>query len=85
MSKVLAINGGLPEVKGPIGRFDTIGALEELFATRALRNHPLSGYMAGRLRGGYEVQQLEEEWAGKMGVKHAVACNSATSGLLAAC
>lgn len=45
---------------------------------------PWSGYKAGLPRGGHCVQQLEEAWAGRFGVKHAIACNSATSGLLAA-
>jgi len=34
--------------------------------------------------GGPEVQAFEKEWAAKFGVKHAVAMNSATSGLIAA-
>jgi dTDP-4-amino-4,6-dideoxygalactose transaminase len=45
---------------------------------------PLSGYLAGKERGGFHVQHLEEEWAQTFGVKHAIACNSATSGLMAA-
>ncbi len=52
----------------------------ELLAT----GKPLSGYLAGRERGGYFVQILEETWASTFHVKHAIACNSATSGLLAA-
>lgn len=35
--------------------------------------------------GGREVRALEEEWAQKFGVRHAIACNSATSGLFIAC
>lgn len=45
---------------------------------------PLSGYLAGKPRGGYHVVALEEAWAQTFKVKHAIACNSATSGLLAA-
>lgn len=44
----------------------------------------LSGYLAGRKRGGRFVQMLEDEWSNTFNVKHAIACNSATSGLLAA-
>lgn len=45
---------------------------------------PLSGYLAGKPRGGIFVENLETEWAAMFDVKHAIACNSATSGLLAA-
>jgi perosamine synthetase len=45
---------------------------------------PLSGYLAGKERGGVYVQALEAEWAETFEVKHAIACNSATSGLMAA-
>lgn len=67
----------------PIERFNTIGPAERYVVQDALKQR-LSGYLAGDLRGGYYVQELEEDWAGAMGVKHAIACNSATSGLLAA-
>lgn len=45
---------------------------------------PLSGYKAGYSRGGRFVRELEDKWADKLHIKHAIACNSATSGLLAA-
>lgn len=44
----------------------------------------LSGYLAGNPFGGQAVQRLERVWEHKFGRKHAIACNSATSGLLAA-
>lgn len=44
----------------------------------------LSGYKAGAARGGKYVRHLEDKWAERFGVTHAIACNSATSGLLAA-
>lgn len=47
-------------------------------------NSPLSGYLAGKERGGDYVVALEDEWQKTFKVKHAIACNSATSGLLAA-
>lgn len=47
-------------------------------------NMPLSGFLAGEERGGTLVRMLEEDWAAAMGVRHAIACNSATSGLMAA-
>lgn len=45
---------------------------------------PLSGYLAGKEHGGYHVRNLEMRWADTFKVKHAIACNSATSGLMAA-
>src|SRR5258705_13826318 len=45
---------------------------------------PVSGYLAGRGRGGKCVCALEDAWVKTFKVKHAIACNSATSGLLAA-
>jgi len=46
---------------------------------------PLSGYLAGNPWGGAAVQRLEEMWCTKFNRRHAICCNSATSGLLAAC
>jgi perosamine synthetase len=63
--------------------FNTIGE-REAHAVLEVLKAPLSGYLAGKARGGDAVQLLEEEWARTFGVKHAIACNSATSGLLAA-
>jgi perosamine synthetase len=63
--------------------FNTIGEREARALIEVLKE-PLSGYLAGKARGGDAVQLLEEEWAKTFGVKHAIACNSATSGLMAA-
>lgn len=54
------------------------------FSFRARRGAPLSGYLAGRPRGGDQVILLEEAWSKVFNVKHSIAVNSATSGLLAA-
>lgn len=45
---------------------------------------PLSDYLAGKPRGGEMVCALEDAWCETFHVKHAIAVNSATSGLLAA-
>lgn len=45
---------------------------------------PLSGYLAGKPRGGDYVVALENAWSETFHVKHSIAVNSATSGLLAA-
>lgn len=72
-------------VKGPILPFNTIG-MNEMASIQALGNKPVfSGFLGGELRGGYTVQYLESMWCEKFGCTHAIAVNSATSGLLAAC
>lgn len=81
----LAINGGKPNVTAPLPRFSTIGQAEIEAAELVLHGGTLSGFLGGETRGGYWVRRLEDKWAQTFGVKHAVACNSATSGLLAAC
>jgi dTDP-4-amino-4,6-dideoxygalactose transaminase len=68
---------------GEIKPFNTISYGEIARAIDAMRG-PLSGYLAGRERGGFTVQALEDAWAQAFHVKHAIACNSATSGLMAA-
>lgn len=62
-----------------------IGELEARAAYKAVRKYPLSGFLGGEQRGGRFVCELEDRWTTKFKVKHAIACNSATSGLLAAC
>lgn len=49
-----------------------------------LQDAPLSGYLAGNPHGGAAVQRLEEWWKSKYDRRHAIAVNSATSGLFAA-
>jgi len=59
---------------------------EELEAVkRVFKSGVFSGYLAGKLTGGYEVEALEREWEEYFNVKHAIAVNSATSGLYCAC
>ena len=81
----LAINGGTPAIRSKIARFNTIGEQEISAVEKAMRAGPLSGYLAGDRDGGTQVYLLEREFAVAANVKHAIACNSATSGLLAAC
>ncbi len=71
---------------GPLKRFDTIGMNEIDTVLKAVGgNRPLSGYIGGNPRGGYWVERLADEWKNAFKVQYAVPCNSATSGLLAAC
>lgn len=73
----------MPEVKGEIARYNSISRIEAQRAMEAMRG-PLSGFIGGEARGGKYVRALEDVWGEGFGVKHAIACNSATSGLLAA-
>lgn len=75
----------MPIVEGELKPFWTFGPAERSRAAMLLESGPLSGYLGGVRKGGYWVERLEEEWAAKFKVKHAIACNSATSGLLLAC
>lgn len=70
---------------GPLKRFNTIGPKERQNVLDALRGRPLSGYIGGDPSGGYYIEKLKDEWAKTFCVEHAIPCNSATSGLLAAC
>ena len=68
----------------PLPKFSTIGTAEKSNLSKAMRK-PLSGYLGGEVRGGYWVERLSDEWCGTFDCKYAIPCNSATSGLLAAC
>lgn len=64
--------------------FWTIGKPERDNIMDAIRR-PLSGYIGGRSTGGYWCTRLADEWCSTFHTQYAVPCNSATSGLLAAC
>ena len=65
--------------------FSSIGRYEASAASDVIMNGVLSGYLATEPTGGFEVRRLEADWARTFRTDHAVACNSATSGLFAAC
>ncbi len=72
---------------GPLAPFNTIDGKEIANVLDAMKRGPLSGYLGGKLRSdGYWVNRLEKEWtyALRTGI-YSIACNSATSALLAAC
>jgi dTDP-4-amino-4,6-dideoxygalactose transaminase len=76
---------------GPILPFNGIGLEERnmvgnltALAMCTSGHAPLSGYLAGKFDGGTYVRALESAWCETFDVAHAIACNSATSGLLAA-
>jgi len=84
----LAINGGTPIRSKNFPSQITVGKEEEEAAVNVIRTGRLShfrGNWSDAFYGGPEIQALEKEWATKFNVKHAIAVNSATSGLIAAC
>lgn len=92
-ARTLAINGGTPV--RPHGKkwLDNIttGVEEKEALARVIDSGYLSLYEGSHTPdepfsfiGGPEVQALEKEWAHLYGTKHAIAMNSATSGLYAA-
>ncbi len=71
-------------------RFNTIDCKEIHAASMAVQeaaddHSPLSGYIGSKSFGGTWCVALEAVWRETFGTKHAIAVNSATSGLLAAC
>ncbi len=83
----LAINGG-PKIRTrPFAFYNTIGKEEISAVNKVLKNGILSKFLGAwheNFYGGDQVRALESEWARYFGVKHAIAVNSATSGLIAA-
>lgn len=73
-----------PAYLPPLPAFFTIGVRELYNVAKSLRK-PLSGYLGGIGSDGYWITKLTEAWRGTFGTKYAIPCNSATSGLLAAC
>jgi len=83
----LAINGGTPVRTTPFPRYNTIGDEEKRAVMEVLDDGVLSQFLGTwhpNFYGGPRVQKLEREWAAYFGARHAVAVNSATSGLYAA-
>ncbi|RPI79164.1 MAG: DegT/DnrJ/EryC1/StrS family aminotransferase [Desulfobacteraceae bacterium] len=83
----LAINGGKPVREKPFPAHITIGSEEKKEVMKVLDSGILSRYLGSwheYFYGGPQVRALEEEWAEFFRVKHAVAVNSCTSGLICA-
>jgi len=83
----LAISGGNPLIYEPFPPYRSIGEEEIEAANRVLRSGVLSAFIGAPgpgFYGGPEVQALEREAAERFGVRHVVAVNSWTSGLVAA-
>lgn len=83
----LAINGGEKVRKTLFPAYKYIGVEESKAVIRVIESGILSKFIGGYHKdfyGGEQVQALEREWADRFKVKHAIAVNSATSGLYAA-
>ncbi len=83
----LALTGGTPVRTKLFPPYNVIGSEEKHAVTRVLDSGVLSKYLGcwdDDFYGGQEVQLLEKEWAAYFGVKHAIAVNSCTSGLICA-
>lgn len=74
----------MTNIVGKLAPFRTIDEDEIANVTAAVRVGPLSGFIAAKENGGWWVSKLEDRWRKKLGVKHAISFNSATSALLAA-
>jgi dTDP-4-amino-4,6-dideoxygalactose transaminase len=87
MTNQLAILGGEPAIQHPMAYFKSMGEDEVTAATRVIRSGVLSAYIGAPgegFMGGKEVRAFEEHAANYFGVRHAIAVNSWTSGLIAA-
>jgi dTDP-4-amino-4,6-dideoxygalactose transaminase len=80
----LAVNGGTPVRSRPFPPQNTIGAEERAAVHEVLDTGVLSGFIAAPIDehlGGPRVRACEEAFARRLGAAHAVAVNSATTGL----
>lgn len=84
MSRVPAILGGRPVRTLPWPEFMPFGEEERRAADEVLRDGLLSGFLAsagGSFMGGPRVRSAEAAFARRFGARHAIAVNSATTGL----
>ncbi len=68
----------------PLPKYWTIGRDEQYNLNKAMKRS-LSGYIGGYPSTGYWINQLSDDWRAEFNVNFAIPCNSATSGLMAAC
>lgn len=83
----LAIFGGTPEFNSRVSIFNTIGDEEIAAVTKVMKTGVLSKYIGAKgqdFMGGPVVREMEKKFADYFSVKHAIAVNSWTSGLIAA-
>ena len=83
----LALLGGTPVLPDPLPGYRSMGDREREAVIRVMDSDCLSGYFGSpgeEFWGGPEVRAFEDAWRERFGVRHAIAVNSATSGLFAA-
>lgn len=83
----LAVHGGTPVIGAPLRLFNTIGEDDADAAVEVIRSGVLSAYLGAPgpgFMGGPKVKAFETQAAKYFNVKHAIAVNSWTSGLIAA-
>jgi perosamine synthetase len=83
----LALLGGAPVIAKPLAPFVSMGEDEVVAASEVIRGGVLSAYIGAAgdgFMGGTKVKAFEQKAAEYFGVRHAVAVNSWTSGLIAA-
>lgn len=83
----LALHGGTPIISGHLAPFKSVGEEEVAVVGDVIRGGILSAYIGAPgpgFMGGAKVRQFERQAAEYFGVKHAIAVNSWTSGLIAA-
>jgi dTDP-4-amino-4,6-dideoxygalactose transaminase len=86
MTNILALHGGTPVITRELEPFRSMGPDEEQAAARVVRSGVLSAYIGAPgdlFMGGTEVRAFEAKAAKYFGVRHALAVNSWTSGLIA--
>jgi dTDP-4-amino-4,6-dideoxygalactose transaminase len=84
---LLALLGGKPVIDSPLEPFHSMGEDEVAAASAVIRSGVLSAYIGAPgegFMGGPNVRHFEEKATRYFGVKHVVAVNSWTSGLIAA-
>jgi perosamine synthetase len=87
IKEMLALCGGHPVISTPLAAFKSIGEDEVAAASEVIRGGVLSAYIGAPgpgFMGGNQVRKFEQQTAEYFSVKHAVAVNSWTSGLIAA-
>lgn len=86
-TRQLALFGGTPIRTAPFKPYRTIDDKEIAAVVEVMKAGVLSDYLGSKsdyFLGGRYVRKLEETWAEQYGVRHAIAMNSATSGIIAA-
>jgi hypothetical protein len=87
MREEIALFGGIPSVREKFEVFNSYGIEELEAASKVIRSGILSKYIGAPgpdFMGGPKVREMEQVYSEYFDVKHAIAVNSWTSGLIAA-